>query len=139
MHKFIPQSKDLGLLVLRVGIGIMFIFHGLPKLMGGPEGWEGLAQYGLPLLPEGLISIIFGLFAVIAELGGGVLLVLGMYTRIACLALIATMAVAMTTHLGEVTGIGNFAKTLGWTIELIVVFTALLFTGPGRFAVHKSL
>jgi len=138
MLKSIPQSKDLGLLILRGGIGIMFIFHGLPKLLGGPEGWEGLAQYGLPFLPEGLISIIFGLFAVIAELGGGILLILGVYTRIACLALIATMAVAMTTHIGDVTGIGDFAKTLGWTIELIIVFTALFLTGPGRFTVKKS-
>lgn len=138
MFKPIPQSKDLGLLILRVGIGVMFILHGLPKLMGGPEGWEGLAQYGLPFLPTGIVSVIFGFFAVAAEFGGGILLILGFYHRIACLALIATMAVAMTTHFGEVTGIDNFAKTLGWTIELIIVFTAMLFTGPGRFAVHKG-
>ena len=116
----------------------MFILHGLPKLMGGPEGWEGLAQYGLPFLPTGIVSIIFGLLAVAAEFGGGILLVIGYWHRLACLALIATMAVAMTTHFGEVTGIDNFAKTLGWTIELIVVFTALLFTGPGRFALQKA-
>jgi len=53
-------NKDLG---LRIGIGVMFICHGIPKLMGGPAGWEGLAQHGLPFLPEGFISIAFGFVA----------------------------------------------------------------------------
>ena len=33
---------NTGLLVLRVGIGIIFIIHGMPKLMGGIEGWTQL-------------------------------------------------------------------------------------------------
>jgi putative oxidoreductase len=41
------QYKNFGLLVIRVGLGILFIYHGLPKLLGGPgapyraEGLEG--------------------------------------------------------------------------------------------------
>ena len=33
------KTHDLGLLLLRVGIGIMFTIHGYPKLIGGPEMW----------------------------------------------------------------------------------------------------
>lgn len=129
------QSKDLGLLILRVGIGMMFLLHGYPKLMGGVEGWEGLAQFGLPFLPEGIISIIFGLAAALTEFGGGILLILGAYQRIACIALAGTMVVAFTTHLGAISGIDNFAKEAGWPLELFIVFVALFFAGPGRFRV----
>jgi putative oxidoreductase len=125
-------STDLGLLILRIGIGLLFILHGLPKLAGGPEAWEGLAQNGLPFLPAGTVSIVFGLAAAIAEFGGGLLLILGRYHRIACAALAATMAVAFSTKLGDVTGLMDFAYKAGWPLELFIVFVALFFTGPGR-------
>lgn len=127
-----PYSTDLGLLILRLGIGGMFLLHGLPKLMGGPQGWEGVAQYGLPFLPVGIVSVTFGLAAALSEFGGGLLLILGCYHRIACAALAATMAVAFTTHLGAVTGYTNFAKEAGWPFELLIVCVALFFAGPGR-------
>ncbi len=130
-------SKDLGLLILRVGIGVMFMFHGLPKLLGGPERWEVLAQFGLPFLPEGIISIAFGFAAMAAELVGGLLLALGKYHRIACLGLAATMAVAFSTKVGDISGISNFAQAAGWPLELLIVFVALLFTGPGKYTVGK--
>ena len=130
-------SKDLGLLILRLGIGVMFICHGIPKLLGGPQGWEGLAQFGLPFLPEGFIAIAFGFAAMATELGGGLLLALGKFHRITCAALAGVMVVAFTTKIGNVTGIGDFAKEAGWPLELTVVFVALFFTGPGRYVVGK--
>ena len=125
-------STDLGLLILRVGIGVMFLLHGLPKIMGGPGNWEGLAQSGLPFLPAGIVSIAFGLAAAIAEFGGGLFLIVGRYHRIACVALAATMAVAFTTKLGDITGIMDFAYKAGWPLEMLIVCIALFFTGPGR-------
>ena len=38
--RFLDKYRDIGLLFLRIGIGVMFIMHGLPKLIGGPEKWE---------------------------------------------------------------------------------------------------
>ncbi|PXA04873.1 DoxX family protein [Coraliomargarita sinensis] len=130
-------SKDLGLLILRIGIGAMFILHGIPKLLGGPGGWEGLAQFGLPFLPEGIVSVAFGFAAMATELGGGILLALGKFHRLVCAALAGVMFVAFTTKIGDVTGFGDFAKTAGWPLELMVVFIALFFTGPGRYVVGK--
>ena len=99
-------QKDLGLLILRVGIGVMFIFHAIPKLMGGPAGWEGLARFGLPFLPEGFIAIAFGFAAMATELVGGLLLALGKFHRITTAALAGVMLVATTTKVSNVTGIG---------------------------------
>lgn len=136
--QFPSHSKDFGLLILRVGIGVMFVLHGIPKLLGGPEGWEGLAQFGLPFLPEGFISIAFGFAAMATELGGGLLLALGKYNRIVCAALAATMLVALSTKIGDVTSYKDFAKTAGWPLELLIVFVALFFTGPGRYVIGKQ-
>ncbi|MEO0510770.1 MAG: DoxX family protein [Verrucomicrobiota bacterium] len=132
------HQKDLGILILRVGIGVMFIFHAIPKLMGGPAGWEGLARFGLPFLPEGFIAIAFGFAAMATELAGGLLLALGKFHRITCAALAGVMLVAATTKISSVTGIKDFAQNMGWPLELMIVFVALFFMGPGRFVVGKK-
>lgn len=131
-------STDFGLLILRIGIGGMFLLHGFPKLSGGVERWEALAQYGLPFLPEGILSITFGLAAAVAEFGGGILLILGCYHRLACAALATTMGVAFYTKLSVVTGLSDFAKEAGWPFELLIVFLALFFAGPGRWRLQRA-
>lgn len=136
--KFTNYSPDFGLLILRVGIGGMFLLHGYPKLVGGAEKWEGLAQYGLPFLPEGIICIAFGLAAALSEFFGGLLLILGGYHRIACGSLAITMAVAFNAKLGAVSGVSSFAKDAGWPLELLIVSIALFFAGPGRFKLGAS-
>jgi len=36
------KLRDVGILILRVGLGVMFIFHGWPKISGGPQVWEAV-------------------------------------------------------------------------------------------------
>lgn len=136
--KNFTYSKDAGLLAIRIGLGVMFILHGLPKLLDGPGGWEGLALYGLPFLQPGIIATILGFTAAIAEFGSGILLIIGLWNRVACIALIATMLVAFTTKLGSVTGWSDFGQKAGWPLELAIVFLGLLIAGPGRFVITKS-
>ena len=38
----LDKQRDKGLLILRIGIGVMFMCHGFPKLAGGPEVWTKL-------------------------------------------------------------------------------------------------
>ena len=45
LERNLSRHRDLGLLILRVGIGAMFMFHGWPKISGGPAFW---AQVGGP-------------------------------------------------------------------------------------------
>ena len=44
INSIIASKKDIGLLVFRILIGIAFIWHGVPKLLSGPEGWMALGS-----------------------------------------------------------------------------------------------
>lgn len=86
--KFMGALQPLGLLVLRVALGIIFVYYGYPKLAHAGGGMQGLfVQHGLP----GYFVYVAG----ILETFGGVLLVLGLFTRAAALLLAVEMGVAL--------------------------------------------
>lgn len=129
----LTKYRDIGLLILRAGLGVFFIFHGWPKLMGGPEVWErvggAMAHFGLGLFPE-----FWGLLAALTEVLGGLLLLLGFLFRPACIALFATMMVATVMLLQTD---GDFTK---WShpAKMAVVFFAWILIGPGKYSVDRS-
>lgn len=126
------KRRDLGLLVLRVGIGAMFMGHGWPKLIGGPERWTALgkamANLGIDFAPT-----FWGFAAAISEFGGGLLLATGLLFRPACALLLCTMSVASTKHL---TGGDSFGQA-SHAIEAAILFFALLLIGPGRYRLRR--
>ena len=126
--KNIVNNKDVGLLILRIGIGIMFIMHGYPKIMGGPQVWNGLGQ------AMGVLGITFapgfwGFMAAFSELVGGIMLLLGVFVRPFSLLLAITMVVAAGMHLAK----GDGLMGASHAIELGIVFISLIFIGPGKF------
>ena len=126
------QYKDLGLFIIRLGLGIMFMLHGVPKLMGGPELWYKL---GGAMQELGVYSIptFWGFMAAAAEGLGGLFLVLGFCFRPACLFMALTMAVAVKKHLGG----GEGLMAASHALEDGIVFLGLLFVGPGNFAIER--
>jgi len=126
-----PRS-DEGLLLLRVGIGLMFVGHGIPKLLGGPELWEALGHamggLGLDFAPT-----FWGLAAAVSEAVGGLLLALGFLFRPATALLFATMIVASIRHWQNDDG---FAKA-SHAMEAAVVFASLYLIGPGAYRFGK--
>ena len=136
MIKLLAKSfPDIGLLILRVGLGFHFILHGYPKIVGGPEKWAkvggAMANLGIDSAPT-----FWGFMAAISELGGGVLLIAGFLFRPANAALAFTMLVAAIMH--HTMGDSYMFKT-SRPVELLFVFIGLMFIGPGRFSVDNKL
>jgi putative oxidoreductase len=71
---------DLGLLIIRVGLGILMIKHGWPKITGGPEKWESLGN-NMSMLGITFFPIFWGLCAALAETVGGLLMGIGLFFR----------------------------------------------------------
>ena len=122
------KNRDLGLLILRLGLGGMYVFHGFPKLMAGPEGWERLGA-SMAYLGINFFPVFWGFMASSAESLGGLFIIFGWYFRISNFFLLITMFVAGFQHLAKGQGLGQASHA----IELGVVFLALIFIGPGRY------
>ena len=127
------RFTDFGLLIMRVGLGFMMIMHGYPKIFGGPERWGELGtameQFGISYAPE-----FWGFMAAFAEAGGGLLLILGWFSRPASFLLFITMLVAATKHISAGDGINGASHA----IELACVFFALMFIGAGKYSMDKQ-
>ena len=123
------KFSDLGLLIIRVGLGVMFIIHGKPLLVGGPEKWTQLGMVmqnvGIKFFPLG-----FGVAAALSQFVGGIALLLGFFTRPACAFLAMTMAIAVTFHFSQ----GDSLQVASHAIEDLIVFIGLILIGPGKYS-----
>jgi putative oxidoreductase len=124
---------DLGLLALRLALGVVFVMHGGQKLFVlGPGGVAGfLGSLGVPF------PAVNAWLVIAAELGGGLALLAGALTRLAGLATALTMIVAMTTvHLAN-----GFFLPAGYefTLTLLLASVAIVLTGPGAFSVDALI
>jgi len=121
----------LGLLVLRVGIGIAFVVHGFPKLfMGGAVGLsKGLAATGIP---GGLVAAYL---AGSAEFFGGIALILGILLRPAAAVMAFNMMVALIFHLNK----GDKFVAYSHALESGILFLSLFVAGPGKFSLDHLL
>ncbi|MFC3198771.1 DoxX family protein [Parapedobacter deserti] len=128
----LSKFKNTGLLLIRIGLGIMFIMHGYPKLLGGPDRWAGvggaMSAIGITFQP-----LIWGLLAALAETIGGFLFLIGLFFRPTALILAFTMLIAALFHLDK----GDGLMGASHAIEVGVVFLGLAFVGPGKYSVDK--
>jgi putative oxidoreductase len=127
------KYRNTGLLILRVGLGAMMMFHGLPKIMGGPDGWAGLGG-SMGVIGINFLPTFWGFMAAIAEGLGGFLLLLGLFFRPVNMLLTFTMIIAALVHVSKGEGISGASHA----IELGIVFFSLIFVGPGKYSVDRK-
>lgn len=124
---------DWASLVLRLGLGTMFMAHGLQKAFGlfkGP-GIQGFAQM---LVSLGFAPVTFWAYvAGYTELLGGLFLIIGLCTRGSAFLLLIFMIVAtLKVHLSKGFFLANGGFEYNWVIVSALV--AMILLGPGKFA-----
>ncbi|MBD3421081.1 MAG: DoxX family membrane protein [Chitinivibrionales bacterium] len=134
LFKQLDKYRDVGLLMLRLGIGFMFVLHGYPKLAGGPEKWTALggamSSFGITFVPA-----FWGFMAACAEFFGGLLLMAGLLTRISGGLLLITMLVAAVKHIAAGDGLPGYSHA----VEAGILFLSLIFIGPGIYSLDELL
>ncbi|HMQ68208.1 MAG TPA: DoxX family protein [Ignavibacteria bacterium] len=131
MNNSLGKHTDLGILIIRIGIGLSFIFvHGLGKITGGPERWaklgEAMSSFGINFFPT-----FWGFMAAFSEFVVPFFLIAGFLFRPAAFLMAFTMFTAMSKHL---IGLDPWSKVI-YPMELMFVFIALILTGPGKYSV----
>jgi putative oxidoreductase len=129
---------DIGLLLLRLAVGLTLAAHGAQKLFGwfGGPGLDGMGQgmEALGFFPGRRHAFLAGL----TELGGGLLLAIGFLTPLAASVVFAVMLVAgATVHLKK----GFFLMSGGYEYTLVLGLAglSLAFTGAGVFSLDALL
>ena len=126
--KFLEKLKPLGLLVLRVSLGIAFMTHGYPKLISDTTHLQRI--FSAFSFPEHLLAGILELF------GGGLLLI-GLFTRGAALLLAIEMGVVVVHTEIPAAGIHAFGR---YELPLILgaASLALATTGAGSISIDAA-
>lgn len=135
IKNFLDKYSDAGILFMRIGIGFAFIFvHGWGKISGGPAMWEkigsAMGNYGLSFAPT-----FWGFMASVSEFGGGILILLGFFTRPASAFMAFTMLTAFLVHTSK---LDPWNKAI-YPMEMFAVFMGLLFIGAGKYSIDALI
>jgi len=124
---------SIGLLIIRLVVGVLFIGHGAQKLFGsfGGYGLKGTGGWfeSIGMKP----GVTMALFAGLAELIGGILFVLGFLTPLA-----GTMVMAIVKVHGP-NGLWATSNGYEYNLTLLAVAIGIALIGPGQYAVDAFL
>ncbi|WP_400194323.1 DoxX family protein [Hymenobacter sp. B81] len=128
---FFPFSANAGLLLLRLWFGLsMLVLHGIPKLVN----FSTYAQAFVDFLGIGPAASL--VLAIVGEVGCALLLVAGLFTRLAALGAAITMAVAFfMAHGGALSGDNSGEMAFLYLGAYLVLYV----TGAGRYAIDAYL
>lgn len=124
------MSDQIARLLLRLVLGVLLLFHGIYKLTHGLGPIPGMVtQAGLPSF------VAYGVY--LGEVLAPVLLILGLWTRLAAVVVVGNMLFALgLVHTAQ---FFKLATTGGWALELqafyFFVAVAILLLGAGRYSI----
>ncbi len=127
-----PHFAWLGPLLARIVVGEVFLVSGWVKLHNLQQMIENFAGWGIPF-PEVLTPFVSAV-----ELIGGLLLLLGLFTRLAAVPLAFVMVVAIATVLWP--DVDSLDTLLGFSESAyLVIFIWLAVAGPGSISIDRVL
>ena len=128
-------KPDLGLLILRLGMGGMMAAVGISKFL---DGSGALSKMGGVMASVGLdfAPVFWGFLAAGSMAVGGICVVLGYLYKLSTFMIFATMVMAVVLHvnMGDDLFFGGGAHAL----KTCIAFFAMMFIGPGRYSVQSS-
>lgn len=124
---------SLGLLIIRLIVGLTFAGHGAQKLFGwfggyGPKGTGGFFE-SIGIKPGVFMAVLAGL----GELVGGLLFAAGLLTPVGAALIVITMLVAIFTVHGK-NGYWVTSNGFEYNLILIAIAVGVALTGPGEYA-----
>lgn len=126
--KYNPNAFIFGLLILRLGAGILMANHGYMKL----EHYNEMSNHFTSFL--GLSPAISLSLVIFSELVCAILITIGLFTRFACIPLIISCTYALAkAHQWDVFGKGELVTLF------LAAFLTILFTGPGKVSVDNMI
>lgn len=129
--------QDLGLFILRAGVGVVFLAHGWNHIFGGGR-IAGTARWfdSLGMRP----GVVHAWFASLTELGAGLLLILGLATPLAGAGVVGVMLVAWITNHRK-NGFFIFRPGEGYEYVMTLTLCGLVFaaTGAGGWSLDHAL
>jgi putative oxidoreductase len=123
--RYLDRMQSLALLALRMTLGIIMVAHGSHKVYGHMHEYAGyISSLGLPAW--------LGYVSALAEFLGGVLLILGLFTRCAAFAVLIDMTIAIgKVHWKHgLLGAGGYE----FPLALATIAFALIFLGGGAIS-----
>lgn len=131
------DAVNLGLLVIRVMLGIVMLAHGINHIFGGGKiAGTGRWFASLGMKPGPLHAWL----ASITEVVGGAMLVIGLLTPLACAAVVGVMLVAfLINHLKNGFFIFRPGEGYEYVLTLLVVALGLSLLGPGEWSADEAL
>jgi putative oxidoreductase len=121
---------DLAKLLLRLAVGVLILLHGVGKIRGGPG-------FILDIVEKAGLPNPFGYLVYVGEVLAPLLVIVGLWTRLAALVIAINMVFAIAlVHTGELL---QLSPTGGWALELqglyLVVPIAIALLGAGRYSI----
>jgi putative oxidoreductase len=121
----LEKFRDVAPLLLRIGVGLIFIYAGWGKLTGIEGTQQFFGNIGIPM--AGIMAWVVA----VVEFVGGIMVLVGFRIQIPALLLAFIMVVAILT-----TKLGGEDVFRGMRLDLLLLLTslALVITGSGKYA-----
>jgi putative oxidoreductase len=124
--RYLDRSQPLALVVLRLVLGSIMIAHGRSKVFGGmAHAVQFVSSLGLP----GWMAYL----SAYTEFFGGILIILGLFTRVVALGIVIDMLVAIGKVHWKKGLVGPGASE--FPLSLAAISFALIFFGAGSIAI----
>ncbi len=124
--------SDIGKLILRMGLGVLILLHGIAKVTHGIAPIQGM-------LTSNHLPAVLGWAVYAGEVAAPLMIILGVYTRLGAALIVTNMLFAVfLAHMEQLLQLGKHG---GWMLELqgmyLLSALALMFLGAGKYKLHS--